>query len=396
MHQRNEMLVQLALSMKYLSDGNDLRQSGFARRSQGATQMATETWQRYRLQGSPAAAGDLTDVNFEERVEQEWFTATIDRKTLKSLIKRSDFPATWHFGLWLVLLAAFGVWGWFAWGTWWALPAFLGYGILYSAADHRHHELSHGTPFKTRWINEAFFHLCAFMTLREAYYYRWSHTRHHTHTLIVGQDPEIAAPRPPFLLGIASDLFFIWDGFNQYKRLLRNASGDLTEDGKHFVPDASRGTVVTASRVYLVLTAAVLLACLWFNSILPLIYVIGPRFYGGVLSQLFNLTQHAGLSENVHDHRLNTRTVLLNPVFQFLYFNMNYHIEHHMFPMVPYHRLPQIHKMIRDQCPPPYNGLIEAYAEIIPALLHQTTDPSFQIIRVLPGHPTSPVTGPAE
>src|SRR6202012_5430013 len=49
--------------------------------------------------------------------------------------------------------------------------------------------------------------------------------------------------------------------------------------------------------------------------------------------------QHAGLGENVLDHRLNTRTVRMNAVHRFLYWNMNYHVEHHMFPLVPYHRL---------------------------------------------------------
>ena len=37
------------------------------------------------------------------------------------------------------------------------------------------------------------------------------------------------------------------------------------------------------------------------------------------------------------DHRLNSRTVYMNPISRFIYWNMNYHIEHHMFPMVPYH-----------------------------------------------------------
>ena len=31
----------------------------------------------------------------------------------------------------------------------------------------------------------------------------------------------------------------------------------------------------------------------------------------------------------------------MNPVSRFIYWNMNYHVEHHMFPMVPYHALPQ-------------------------------------------------------
>ena len=49
------------------------------------------------------------------------------------------------------------------------------------------------------------------------------------------------------------------------------------------------------------------------------------------------LLQHGGLADNVTDHRLNSRTVYMNPVSRFIYWNMNYHVEHHMFPMVPYH-----------------------------------------------------------
>jgi fatty acid desaturase len=63
--------------------------------------------------------------------------------------------------------------------------------------------------------------------------------------------------------------------------------------------------------------------------------------------------QHAGLAENVLDHRLNTRTVYMNPISRFIYWNMNYHIEHHMFPMVPYHALPRLHEVIKADLPPP-------------------------------------------
>ena len=270
------------------------------------------------------------------------------------------------------------------WGTWWALPAFFIYGVLYSAADHRHHELSHGTPFKTRWINDGFFHLCAFMTLREGFYYRWSHTRHRTHTLIVGKDPEIAAPRPPNVLGLVLDFFFLRDGVVQFKRLIQNASGYLTEDGRHFVPDSERPRVVLASRIYLLATAAVVLACVLTRSILPALFIVLPRFYGGFFSQAFNLTQHAGLNEDVYDNRLNTRTVYMNPVFSFLYANMNYHIEHHMFPMAPFYRLPELHELIKTQCPPADPSLWSAWKEMVPALLRQRKEPSWFVVRELP------------
>ena len=347
--------------------------------------MSIVTWKNYALRGEDAnEATSLTQDEFEDKVEQGWFSCKVDRKTFKNLIKRTDSVPLAYLGLWLGLLVATGIVAYMAWDTWWALPAFFVYGVLYSAADHRHHELSHGTPFKTRWINDCFFHLCAFMTLREGFYYRWSHTRHHTHTLIVGKDPEIAAPRPPDVLAQVSDLFFVRDGIVQFKRLFQNASGDLTEDGRHFVPDSERGKVVLASRIYLASVALVIVACFATKSILPAMFVVLPRFYGGFFSQVFNLTQHAGLNEDVYDHRLNTRTIYMNPVFSFLYANMNYHIEHHMFPMVPFYRLPELHELVKAQCPPAYPGVIVAYREIIPALIRQQKEPSWYVRRALP------------
>ena len=69
---------------------------------------------------------------------------------------------------------------------------------------------------------------------------------------------------------------------------------------------------------------------------------------------LIGLTQHVGLAEDVLDHRLNSRTVYMNPMIRFIYWNMNYHVEHHMFPMVPYHALPRLHEVIKHDCPTPY------------------------------------------
>jgi fatty acid desaturase len=99
---------------------------------------------------------------------------------------------------------------------------------------------------------------------------------------------------------------------------------------------------------------------------------------------VFGYTQHAGLEEDVLDHRLNTRTVYMNPVFRFIYWNMNYHLEHHMFPMVPYHALPKLHEAMKADTPPAYPSLFAAWKEILPALVRQVRDPSYYVRRELP------------
>lgn len=346
--------------------------------------MSALQWKDYGLKGGASGAAEITGDEVGSRVEMKWFSPKIDRKVLKGMIKRSDARALRLFGLWLGGMALAGIGGDLAWGTWWCVPFFLIYGTFYSCADHRAHELSHGTPFKTRWLNEAFYQLCAFMTLREAFYYRWSHSRHHTDTIIVGRDPEIGFQRPPDLSILVFDLFFLKDGFTQVRTIAQNATGRLTDKGNQFIPEGQRPAVVWSSRAYLAILLGVAAWCVIIGSILPAMFIVLPRFYGGALSQVFNVMQHAGLDEDVYDHRLNTRTVIMNPVFSFLYANMNYHIEHHMFPMVPFYVLPELHALIADQCPAPNDGIVAAYREIVPALIAQRATPTHFILKRLP------------
>ncbi len=104
---------------------------------------------------------------------------------------------------------------------------------------------------------------------------------------------------------------------------------------------------------------------------------------------IYGTTQHAGLAENELDHRLNSRTVYMNRLHRYLYWNMNYHIEHHMFPLVPYHALPKLHELVKHDLPKPYKSIIDTYREIIPALIKQSRDPGYYIERELPASSTA-------
>jgi fatty acid desaturase len=258
------------------------------------------------------------------------------------------------------------------------------YGVFYAAGEHGAHELSHGTPFKTRWLNTAFFQLTSFLGLHEPVYWRWSHVRHHTDTLIVGNDREIAFPRPVSLLGLLADFFFLKSGTIELLRTIRHAFGSVSDATRSLMPASEIKRMIRSSQVYALIFAGTIAACFATHSIVPALLIVLPRFYGSPLTQVFNITQHAGLAEDVLDHRLNTRTVLFNPLFGFLYMKMNYHVEHHMFPMVPFYNLPKLHALIEGQCPPAAQGLVEAYREIIPALWRQRKDPEYCIQRELP------------
>ncbi|MBB2926844.1 fatty acid desaturase [Paraburkholderia silvatlantica] len=64
---------------------------------------------------------------------------------------------------------------------------------------------------------------------------------------------------------------------------------------------------------------------------------------------------------------------------------MNYHVEHHMFPTIPFHALPSLHEVVKMDMPPPYRSSLAAYAEIIPALVRQARAPSYHVARPVPG-----------
>ena len=166
--------------------------------------------------------------------------------------------------------------------------------------------------------------------------------------------------------------------------MLRLAAGRLTKAEKTFLIEADRPRAYFASRLQLAVLLGVVGLSVGMQSFLPLMLVGLPTFYGSWLHHILATTQHAGLAEDVPDHRMNSRTIRLNPFFAFIYSNMNFHVEHHMYPMVPFHALPALHDEIKGDCPPPYLSLWAAYAEIIPAVLRQQTDPNHYVRRTLP------------
>ena len=312
--------------------------------------------------------------------EATWFRPAIDPERLRDLSQRSDRRAAADTLLWLGLLAGTGLWAWFARGSWWAVPAFALYGVLYSGmADARWHEMGHGTAFRTRWLNDVVYHLACFMIVRGPTLWRWSHARHHSDTIIVGRDVEIAVPRPTTRRQIAVMFLGVPGTIQMIRRTLRHARGRLEPDVLSFVPAEETARVVREAQVFVAVWAAVVALALATWSVVPLLYVGLPSFYGIWVMVFFGLTQHAGLQEDVLDHRLNTRTVLMNPVFRFVYLNMNYHVEHHIFPTVPYHALPALHREVRDQLAPPLPNTLAAYRELLAATARQAVDPTWEI-----------------
>src|SRR5208283_2445762 len=347
---------------------------------------ATETISQVHVKRDYSLVGESTRLALKTGLASaDWYRTPVPREAMKELMKRSDGPAIRDTVVWLGAMAvglAGGIW---FWPTWWCVPFFFVYGTLYgSASDSRWHECGHRTAFKTRWMNDVVYEFASFMLMRNSVTWRWSHARHHTDTIIVGRDAEIAVMRPPDLARVVLNFFGLVDVWRSLPTLVRNAAGILSDDEKSFIPASEQGRAVTVARVHVAIYAATLAAALASWSVLPLMVIGLPRLYGAWHLVLVGLIQHGGLADNVVDFRLNTRTVYMNPISRFIYWNMNYHIEHHMYPLVPFHAMPRLHELVNDDLPRANPSIWDAYREMIPAFIRQLRDEDYSIRRELP------------
>ena len=322
----------------------------------------------------------------------QWYKCDIDRKVYKELTKRSDWQGIKHVSLWIVFLFLAGYMAFITWGTWWTVLWFLIYGNIYMACNPVWHECGHRTAFKTRWLNEIFYHIGSFMYNFEPVRWRWSHFHHHSYTLHTDPyDYEIQVTKPTDLLLVflihlsGGNLLLIFKGILSFHfETIKHAIGIKTPVMKDCIPSKERAKCIMISRLHVLIWILIIAISVYFKTWLPALYILLPFVYGTTLRNMFDFIQHAGLANNVKDHRLSVRTVKLNPIFSFLYWHMEYHLEHHMFPMVPSYNLKKLHEVIKDQLPKPRIGLWGAYREIIPAIIKQSKDPNYILKVELP------------
>ena len=315
----------------------------------------------------------------------EWYHTDVPRKTMKELMKRTDGPAIRDTILWFALILGSAAGAIYFWGTWWCVPFFAVYGVLYgSSSDSRWHECGHGTAFKTRLdeqrrLPDRQLHADA-QSGRLALEPRPAPYRH-DHRRPRRRDRRDAAAGS---LKAVLTFFGLMDFRYALPALFRQAFGRLSPDEKSYIPETEQPKAVTAARWHVAIYVATVAVAIYTWSFLPLMLIGVPRLYGMWHMVLTGLLQHIGLADNVTDHRLNTRTVYMNPISRWIYWNMNYHVEHHMFPMVPYHALPRLHELIKHDLPEPNPSIWHAYKEVWPVLLRQLKYEDYYLKRELP------------
>ena len=326
-----------------------------------------------------------------------WYRTKVDRNVLAELNQRSDVLGTFQTIGYLATLMATGTLAWWttSHGSWyWCLGTFFLHGTCYAFIINGFHELVHSSVFRTQRLNVFFLYLLSFLGWYNPIHFWASHTEHHKYTLHPPDDGEVVLPVYLTLKGFLRGAFFDPKGaYDRISGTIRRGFGGHLNPGWDqilFPVENEEGRrklflwdrVMTLGHVLLVLVSIYMG---WWQLIA--LVTLGS-FYGGFLFLLCNNAQHIGLSDNVEDFRLCTRTILLNPIVRFLYWHMNFHIEHHMYAAVPCYRLGRLHREMAYDLPPSPRGLISTWRQIIEILRRQGKEPDYQFKPSLPNATT--------
>ena len=310
-----------------------------------------------------------------------WYRPKIDKKKLKELSVKKDLPGLIHFFLYFFLLFIFGYLAYITLGTWWTYLFFFIYGTIYAFSVANWHETVHRTAFKTKWLNEFFYHISSFMCDFEGFRWRRSHTFHHTNTLQTEDDydHEIQVSRPIELFSFFLNFVPLTDLIFPHKlikyEVIKHSFGKFSPVVEITASKSYQKKILWNSRFYLCIWILIILYSLYIWSFLPIVYIILPTYIGKPIWFAVNVTQHLAAKIDTKDHRLSTYSIKINPILSFLYWNMEYHLEHHMFPSVPSYNLKKLRYEIDDQLPKPFKSLFDFYKSVLPSVIGLAYNP---------------------
>jgi fatty acid desaturase len=284
---------------------------------------------------------------------------------LRSLSLRSDLHGAICFGLHLLFILGAG-WLVAIANAWTLLPAMLLLGIALAALFAPIHETMHNTAFASRRANAVIGWLVSCPSLLNRHFYTAFHLAHHRHTQDPDRDPELLMPPPATMAGYVLRI----SGLTYWQARLIVARdcwrGDLSSYS-YIAPRAAPLVIRSVRLMTLFVLACAALSIILVGWWAPLIFWILPLMIGQPLLRLYLLAEHTLCTLDANG-LTNTRTTLTNGLMRLLMWNMPYHAEHHLYPSIPFHRLPDAHRAIRDRLGVVQHGYARWHATFIRTL----------------------------
>lgn len=233
------------------------------------------------------------------------------------------------------------------------------------------HEAAHGTLFRARGLDVLADATCAAPVWADIARYRAHHLGHHAHTG-TDRDPDLGlAPVEPMsrasfrrkvirdLTGVSGLRRVVGLVLVDLELLTFTVGGDATRLPWRGLDHHARAGLRHLWKPALAnLVLAVVLGWMY------LAWVIAYLTTFSLVLRLRSLAEHAGMART-DDPLRNTRTTRAGVFARITVapLHVNYHLEHHLLPTVPWFRLPALHRAVTDTIPP--TSLETGYAAVI-------------------------------
>lgn len=312
----------------------------------------------------------MTDIKATNAVSSG---VVIDPAALRHLMALRNGPGLRHFALWLLMLLVSGLGLYVSTGTNWFIPAIIVYATILTETSYSiSHESAHGTYVKTRWLNTVIFWISSLIYFEDPVHRYNAHMRHHNFTWINGMDAQIS--RNPLYLHTwlleFSNLDHYWF---RSKQMIMCALGVHNKVVRSFTPERDLLKQQHTSLAFVAIYASIIGVTWWFDGWnFLLTYVVIPRLVGGIAMQVFTISQHAEMEADQHDIRKSCRSFNTNRIGRFLGCDMNRHVEHHLYPKVPFHTLHDLETELGDQLPTPARDIFTVNWDVLIGVLRRT------------------------
>lgn len=291
-------------------------------------------------------------------MEESFYTSPkVSPQIIHGLTKKNNQTALIRFILIYSLFLSMGiglVWTWDKSALLW-LFFLLGFGMLMCSLFACQHECVHNTAFKTRQLNQVVAFITGLSYLYPSTIFRELHFTHHRHTHEPGLDPEVSLGGKA-IPSVISNLPFYLTWLSGFPLFIFKIG--MTTVGALGMPEFMRKNVYPFIRpeVRLKLMIECWLVLGIHLSILGLAIFVYNGFWalfiglllGHCLLASYTAAEHNGLP---HEGSIleRTRSIAAPSFVKFLMWNMPYHAEHHSYPAVPFHALPQLHEAMKDE-----------------------------------------------
>ncbi|HLE32029.1 MAG TPA: fatty acid desaturase [Bacteroidota bacterium] len=311
--------------------------------------------------------GDVTRI-VGRRDFPQWKKEKI--RSLHALDKRWNLVLLLHYSFWIgsAVLAISSE------GIALSVVGYLIGGLSLSTLSVLSHESSHNlmtrNPAIDRWLG----FICGIPILFSAKGYRIMHPLHHKYLRSADDPDDIEnVVKDTFLLRWVYIVVFF---FSIYLYLIMVPANAVR---KSRLGEGLGVIIEMIAMVGIVATGWIFLPVQWMVE-----GWLMPLLVAGQVANLRGIAEH-GMTTGGNE-LTNARTVATNPVLSFLMCNINFHIEHHLYPGVPWYNLPKVHALLQDEYRAAGSSVYTSYFDFLGDVARALVQGVISNRRLIPEH----------